>query len=209
MGFLAKLGSTAKLFSGTKAQKVGSTQTLRDTGGTRKGTSDADFAKGFLDINEAIEKGRRELLSEMEQRAGSRKSSLSDLDRFLLGEPLTCVSSNVDTILYVADDQRLEIGYHGGGKGLTWYGYQPVSVRLASTMFKASSKGKAVWDHLRVRGTVFGFQVPYFLMDGPSTRLPKYTATQKWQEEHGSIPPSGETPASWKAGQGPYPAWYG
>lgn len=206
MGFLAKLGSSArKLFGGNSpkavAPKVGSSGTLRDTPST-------DL--GFGRINDLLDLGQggiRETVRDVF--APQEREPTDPLAKFLAGELTNVVSSNVDSIQYIAEDKTLIIAYHGGGKGLQWYGYSPVDVALATSLFNAGSKGGWVWDRLRVRGTVFGYQVEYFFMDGPSAKEPKWHKKQEWRIEHGGIGPEGEIPESWREGKGPYPPSYG
>lgn len=64
------------------------------------------------------------------------------------------------------------IGQHGktvgqgrGGRG-PMYAYYDVPVRVFERMRRASSKGKFVWDELRVRGTVYGHRYRYSLVQG-------------------------------------------
>jgi hypothetical protein len=70
-------------------------------------------------------------------------------------------------------------------------------------------RGRETSRPLFVRGTVFGHKKRYFYMDGPSSHEPKWHAKPEWRAQHGSIPPSGETPEPWKQVGGPYPPWYG
>lgn len=52
-----------------------------------------------------------------------------------------------------------------GGRGAT-YAYHAVPKALFERMLKASSKGKFVWDELRVRGTIYGHKFRYTLVQG-------------------------------------------
>lgn len=52
-----------------------------------------------------------------------------------------------------------------GGRG-PMYAYYDVPVRVFERMRSASSKGKFVWDELRVRGTVYGHKYRYSLVQG-------------------------------------------
>lgn len=49
------------------------------------------------------------------------------------------------------------------------YAYYDVPVRVFERMKMAHSKGKFVWDNLRVRGTIYGHQYRYALMQGAVT----------------------------------------
>lgn len=52
-----------------------------------------------------------------------------------------------------------------GGRG-AMYAYFDVPVRVFERMQRAASKGKFVWDELRVRGTVYGHKYRYSLVQG-------------------------------------------
>lgn len=52
-----------------------------------------------------------------------------------------------------------------GGRG-AMYAYYDVPVRVFERMQRAASKGKFVWDELRVRGTVYGHKYRYSLVQG-------------------------------------------
>lgn len=52
-----------------------------------------------------------------------------------------------------------------GGRGAT-YAYHGVPSKIFDLMRQAASKGKFVWDHLRVRGTIYGHQYRYTLVQG-------------------------------------------
>lgn len=110
-------------------------------------------------------------------------------------------SSNVSAIRYDPKDNYLEIGYKNGG----WYGYHDVTSREARSLYGASSKGSWVWDHLRVKGTVFGYQKPYAYIGSLSQGYePKYYASNKHLEQHRKILPSGHVPKAWLGEKGPY-----
>lgn len=115
---------------------------------------------------------------------------------FLAGEVLyTPQSSNVHAIQYMNSESILIIGYGGKPKqpGVTWYGYNPIQPEHALEFFRVSSKGGKVWDDLRIRGTVFGYKVDYWIMDGPSTHVPLWhRAGDESISRHGAIPKSGE-----------------
>lgn len=84
--------------------------------------------------------------------------------------------------------ETLVIEYKDG----SFYGYSPVSEALARSLFNAGSKGTWVWDNLRVRGTVFGYQVPYFFMASRSRATRLWMATQASRLQHAAVSPSGE-----------------
>jgi len=104
-------------------------------------------------------------------------------------------SSNVVAILYEADDERLLIEYGKAGKPSSFYAYQPVPLAMAMSLYDAPSKGTWVWDNLRLRGTVFGYKVPYVFLSGPSAARRKWHRTQESRARHGRIGPSGRNDA--------------
>lgn len=126
--------------------------------------------------------------------------------RMMLGEQIDVQSSNVAWFRFFDAEELLQIGYKDGSV----YQYEPVRREMALDLLRAGSKGIWIWDHLRVRGTVFGFQVPYSFLDGPSTvkrvwhegvfgerdkkgrYLSKRAAGEASRKRHGAIPPSGE-----------------
>lgn len=57
------------------------------------------------------------------------------------------------------------VGQGRGGRGAL-YAYYDVPVRVFERMRAASSKGKFVWDELRVRGSVYGHKYRYGLVQG-------------------------------------------
>lgn len=102
-------------------------------------------------------------------------------------------SSNVRAISYQKEDERLLIEFGEKDKPSSFYAYTPVSPLLALALFKAPSKGTWVWDHLRVRGTVFGYQVPYEFLSGASGACRAWMRTQESRLRHGAVSPSGRT----------------
>jgi hypothetical protein len=98
-------------------------------------------------------------------------------------------SSNVRWMRYENELEHLYIGYKDGST----YGYGPVSPDQALRGFHAPSKGTWVWDELRIRGTVFGFKVPYWFMDGPSGKIRRWHEHSELSREiHGKIGKEGE-----------------
>jgi hypothetical protein len=95
-------------------------------------------------------------------------------DPIITGEMIPVKSSNVHSIGFIWNDERptdgtLKVRFldsSGGkktGKGGATYHYYDVHPRVFIEFQKASSKGKFVWDKLRVRGTVSGHQYRYGL----------------------------------------------
>lgn len=149
-----------------------------------------------------------ELAMEAEQRNEERRRYLAEqeamldpLARFLHGEMVSVISSNVSQIQYDFDLKLLYVIYLNGG----WYQYALVTPEEAAAFFNAGSKGKWVWDVLRQRGTQFGWKKPYTFMGfNLGGYKPKYMDDIQFQIEHAAIPPSGSIPDSWLQGKGPY-----
>lgn len=131
------------------------------------------------------------LLDEAEKEAKQKEyeeTKRDPLDLFLHdGKWITVESSHVEAMRYLAEPQALYIEYWDG----SIYQYSPVSRDLAEKFAYASSKGTVVWDDLRLRGTQFGFQIPYILVQPPTRRDRHWMRTQKSRLRHGKIGPSG------------------
>lgn len=80
-------------------------------------------------------------------------------DFLFLGLVLQVHSSNVQSIKYDLDNQRLFIWYKG--RGNPGYEYRNVSRTEALGFATALSKGAEVWNTLRIRGTKLGHRKPY------------------------------------------------
>ena len=113
------------------------------------------------------------------------------LDAFLhFGEWIqTTHSSNVAEIHYDIDSGALQIRFKNGGL----YQYEDVSIREAESFARASSRGKWVWDNLRKRGTVFGYNRahPYTFLSGMSDYQPQWMRSEMVRKLHGRVPDSG------------------
>lgn len=102
-----------------------------------------------------------------------------------LGVPLRngldFTSSNVDWIQYDIEGESLYVSYRTGHNtdGRT-YRYWTVNERLAIAAFNSISKGKFVWENLRIRGTLLGHRLNYALIE--QGRMPL-----KWTETVSSI----------------------
>lgn len=138
---------------------------------------------------------------------GEEPEEVSGVGQFMKGRDYADFkSSNVASAKYAKDIGELQLGYKNGGK----YRYHDVSPNEAKSFYNAGSKGKWVWDKLRVRGTVFGYRKPYeYMADESQGYIPKYHASETHRQEHHEIDPSGHTPQSWQQGQGPYRPNYG
>lgn len=89
-------------------------------------------------------------------------------------------SSNVYSFAYDAEEGSLFVVFKAGGKkdsrghrphvegAMYVYGgkLRPVPPVVYGDMVHRASKGKVVWDRLRVKGTVWGHQYPYRLVQG-------------------------------------------
>lgn len=131
-----------------------------------------------------------------------------DLAGYMGGEEKSVSSSNVASSKYDSKEKYMEVGFIGGKR----YGYHDVSSQEATSFFSAKSKGSWVWDHLRRRGTRFGYQKSYAFISGQSkadAKPPKYYEDDTHREEHRAIGPGGDTPDTWKAGKGPYKPTFG
>ena len=122
------------------------------------------------------------------------------------GKIMPVQSSNVEWFRWEASNDTLQIGYKDGSV----YEYYDIPLSMAMDMYRAGSKGGFVWDRLRRRGTVFGYQKEYAFLSGASTStriwhegLPgqrdakgKYIkrsqAALESRKRHGAIGPAGE-----------------
>jgi hypothetical protein len=126
----------------------------------------------------------------------------SDEDRFLRGEVKHVTSSNVVSFQWLGfyeDGQvqnQLYVQYDDG----SLYEYDGVNLSEALLFFRASSPGSMVWDHLRVRGSLWGYQKPYRIIQG--NRL--WKTNQASIARHHFIPPQGAP-----KGYHPLTAWKG
>lgn len=77
--------------------------------------------------------------------------------------PIHVHSSNVLFLQYLADEEKLIVGFKRSkkGRGGGTYEYSNVDKDEAAFFIKTGSKGSAVWDRLRIRGTLRGHQKPY------------------------------------------------
>lgn len=160
--------------------------------------TDRDLVDDVIDLDE------RDLvpdlptpMSEADEEAAIQKmleeqGIAADDAAFLAGEKRYVISSNVRSIQYHwtgaasgSDDGILLVEYVDG----SLYEYEPVPFGLAEDLYRAGSYGKWVWDNLRVRGTVFGYQIPYRLVTGDRVW---HAAGKDSIARHQAIPKSGE-----------------
>lgn len=102
---------------------------------------------------------------------GGRKYRIRRDDPLLTGEMIRVKSSNVHSIGYIwnSDDPAkgtLQVRFLDHRKGRSakagaGYQYFAVHPEVFVSFTKAASKGKFVWDRLRIRGTVSGHQYQY------------------------------------------------
>ena len=110
-------------------------------------------------------------------RVGGRLYNFQPNDPIVTGEMIPVTSSNVHSIGYIWNHKSpmkgtLKVRFLGtnrnqkpqtrGGKGPIYH-YFGVHPAIFMSFREAASKGKFVWDRLRVRGTVSGHQFPYSL----------------------------------------------
>lgn len=79
------------------------------------------------------------------------------LEQLFAGKVIGVSSSNVSWIQYDKANERLFVGY----QNLGIYAYYPVSSQEAAHLLFAPSKGKWIWDHIRVRGSKTDHQKVY------------------------------------------------
>jgi hypothetical protein len=108
------------------------------------------------------------------RRVGGRQFEFAPDDPILTGQMIAVSSSNVHSIGYVWNDAEpmkgtLKVRFLGNGAGGKktgkgpLYNYYGVHPAVFIAFQNAASKGKFVWDRLRVRGTVSGHQFRYDL----------------------------------------------
>lgn len=89
-------------------------------------------------------------------------------------------------ILYVTFKQQIQgTGARGDGPGST-YAYYDVPVRKYQDFKRrsAESAGKAVWDYLRVRGTIWAHQHNYRLVQVTGDYVPRKATRKGYRERH-------------------------
>lgn len=112
-------------------------------------------------------------------------------DPLLTGEMIPVQSSNVHSIGFRLDEGvrnrtgtllirflGTDASGHRSGPG-PMYEYSDVPAELFERFRKASSKGKFVWDDIRVRGTVSGHQFPYKLADIVNGYVPRQAGLKR------------------------------
>lgn len=195
MGFFKSL--VGKVFGGKPAPSKGRGRQAvipRSTQATFTPVADeANFTlvsdeASFESVVDEVRAKAKKTIEEIE----SRELLTPGEEEFLSGEVVEVVSSNVAWIQYLwkfpdgSQQDQLYIGYHDGSV----YEYSDISRTEAFNMLNASSHGKWVWDELRVRKTVYGWQKPYRLVT---------TEKRLWHQagadsiaRHEAIPKSGE-----------------
>lgn len=117
-------------------------------------------------------------------------------DPVFSGEMVPVDSSNVHSIGYIFNAANptqgtLKVRYlqdkpgsHGkkSGPGPLYY-YSPINPAVFDSFVQAASKGRFVWDRLRIRGTVSGHRVPYELKGIVNGYVPR-KATRYGQNEY-------------------------
>jgi len=93
---------------------------------------------------------------------GATNAGLATLEDFVLfGEVMFVRSSNVTLAQYFPGENKMMVEFHGGRSEMRAYLYSDVNEDEAVDFWKADSKGKWVWDNLRVRGTRDQHRKPY------------------------------------------------
>jgi hypothetical protein len=94
----------------------------------------------------------------------------SEADGFLdYQEPLYVHSSNVAAIQYIPENEAMIVQYLDG----RYYWYDDVTENTAIAFLQAQSKGGAVWDYFRVRGSATAHKVKYIQTTGFRPPLPR------------------------------------
>src|SRR5678815_1557463 len=107
---------------------------------------------------------------ERDQRLAKRQEKFNDPEvRFIVqGEWLeTPQSSYMAACFYNLIEQTLHVIHHDH----SMYGYRSVTPEMARSLYRAGSKGTWMWDNIRIRGTVYGHRVPYWLEMQPSAEF--------------------------------------
>ena len=132
---------------------------------------------GSRSLASAIGSYRRDIEAEEEEVAFGHLQEAG----FLGGEWVNVQSSNVAAIRFDKERLILEVRFLDGSS----YEYFQVSPEEAESLYVAPSKGKWVWDHLRIRGTKLGHQKDYAYVQAASTIDRKWNATTQSAIAHG------------------------
>lgn len=90
------------------------------------------------------------------------KISEDETEDFLAGGNLVFVhSSNVVAFQWFPEDGKMMVEYGGHGKRSSAYLYSNVTQQEAQELITAQSKGSAIWDLFRVRGSRTAHKKPY------------------------------------------------
>lgn len=164
---------------------------------------EAETTSSLDSLKAKIASGRDDILADIRRKAKTaeeaiveeiRRRAQDDARRrpwyqFIhLGTPLVrgihFQSSNVSSVLYDREHQSLYVSYATGHRtdGRT-YRYWIVTEREAVAAFLSSSKGRYVWDNLRIRGTLLGHRKNYALVQAAAD-MPRWTATPEAIIQH-------------------------
>lgn len=158
-------------------------------GGGRSGGGSADGYSGPHPNVQVRPDGQWEV------RAPGYQRILDPKDPVLTGEMRGVTSSNVFSIGFDFNfdyplKSKLIIRYkqkdRKGGKGTvggSTYEYQNIHPDWFSDLVAAGSKGRWVWDQLRIRGTVAGHQYPYNLVRAAQGYLPRRAIVRNGRQE--------------------------
>lgn len=172
MGFLRTLGRT--LFGGSVMGNLGNEGSLG-----RSATIPRATPPEPTEYDEIAESER----AIAEDRAAKVLDEWSEDERRVLsGERFeTPQSSNVAWYRYLAANEELHVGYKDGSV----YAYFQMSVPEMMEFHQAGSKGGAVWDQLRIRGTALGHKKPYSYFSGTSGDNRKWNRSSEAAAAHG------------------------
>lgn len=154
----------------------------------------AENAEGFKELRRKIAAGKDEMLEGIKRKAQTAGEAITEeLKRrgdeavrrnpwysfTHLGVPLVrglnFTSSNVSRVIYDIEHESLYVTYASGHRtdGRT-YRYWTVTYREAAALYNSASKGRYVWDNLRIRGTLLGHRKNYALVEAMGD-MPNWT----------------------------------
>lgn len=143
-----------------------------------------------------LAQGYRSLLEQLKEEPDTPeedRSTPDEIDRYLMGEWLPVVSSNLTAIRFLPDEEAVEVEFNGGRGESAFYRYSNVDLALARAFAEAPSPGRFVWDVFRKRGTSLGYNPshPYVFVSGISSHEPKWMRSAETRRLHGMIGSSG------------------
>lgn len=175
------IGKTVDLIEQLTPELFGGSKTPEQAGGKRV---DAEPATRRIIPDEPQTWHGMRLVSNdtVEIRTGNFRGRYKTDDPAVTGVMVPVTSSNVHSIgfqfnLKAPAKSTLLVRYLQGQKNSKTmgplYGYADVHPKLFEQFLKAASKGKFVWDELRIRGTIAGHQYRYTLLQSVGGNVPR------------------------------------